>query len=223
MKCQTAQGLFSPYLDGRVSGVQMREMHAHMEQCSACRGEYAGLLTAQKLVSGLGRKPAPPDLEVRLQVALSQAIATRRRYRWESLQVRWANALNAFMFPATAGLVTAVFFFGLVIGLFAIPANVEASSTDDTPAALYTPPQLNSSPFLTTAGSVDGSLVVETFVDSNGRVSDYRILSAPAGTEKLIHQLDNMMIFTTFRPAMNLGRPTPGRVVLSFSGVDVRG
>jgi hypothetical protein len=32
-----------------------------------------------------------------------------------------------------------------------------------------------------------------------------------------------MLIFTTFRPAMNLGRPTPGRVVLSFSGVDVRG
>src|SRR5207302_8451404 len=107
-------------------------------------------------------------------------------------------------------------------GFFAIPLNVEASSKDDTPAMLYTPPQLSSSPFVTTVGSMDGSLVVETFVDANGRVADYRVLSAPSGTENLRHELDNMMIFTTFRPAMNLGRPTAGRVVLSFSAASRR-
>jgi hypothetical protein len=32
-----------------------------------------------------------------------------------------------------------------------------------------------------------------------------------------------MLIFTTFRPATNLGRPTAGRAVLSFSKISVRG
>jgi hypothetical protein len=31
------------------------------------------------------------------------------------------------------------------------------------------------------------------------------------------------LIFTTFRPATNLGRPTAGRAVLSFSKISVRG
>jgi len=171
----------------------------------------------------LGRKPAPADLAVRLQVAISQASQQSLRSRLEGMQVRWSNALNAFMLPATAGVMSAVLFFGLLIGYIAVPVNVEASSSDETPLMLYTPPQLNASPFMATIGSIEGSLVVEIYVDANGRVQDYRIISAPDGTEKLIPQLDNMLIFTTFHPAMTLGRPAPGRVVLSFSGVNVKG
>ena len=223
MSCIEIRDLFSPYLDRQASGAQMLAMESHLKSCEPCRAHHAQLAGTQKLVAALGPKKAPADLALRLQVALSQAKSQSYQQRWESLQLRWSHALNAFMFPATAGLVGAVFFFGLMIGFFAIPLNVEASSKDDTPAMLYTPPQLSSSPFITTVGSMDGSLVVETFVDSNGRVADYRVLSAPAGTENLRHALDNMMIFTTFRPAMNLGRPTAGRVVLSFSGVSVKG
>jgi hypothetical protein len=42
-------------------------------------------------------------------------------------------------------------------------------------------------------------------------------------SEKLMPQLDNMMIFTIFRPATAFGKPTPSKVVLSFSSVNVRG
>jgi hypothetical protein len=41
--------------------------------------------------------------------------------------------------------------------------------------------------------------------------------------QHLRRQLDQMMIFTTFRPATTFGRPAPGRVVLSFSRIHVRG
>src|SRR5438105_5630764 len=208
MTCTEIRDLFSPYLDRQASGAQMRVVEWHVQDCRLCRAHHAELAGAQKLLAGLGPKPAPVDLALRLQVALSQARAQSYQRRWENLQLRWSHALNAFMFPATAGLVSAVFFFGLMIGFFAIPLNVEASSKDDTPAMLYTPPQLSSSPFVTTVGSMDGSLVVETFVDSNGRVADYRVLSAPSGKENLRHELYNMMIITTFRPAMHLTPPT---------------
>lgn len=223
MKCAEARSLFSPYLDGAVSGVEMHAVSAHLQSCADCNVEYQQIARTQKMISSLGRKAAPPELALQLQVAISQAAKESWRTRLEGIHVRWSNTLNDFMFPATAGFVSAILFFALVIGYITVPQRVEASSADDTPLMLYTPPELSSSPFLTTVGNLDGSLVVETYVDANGRVSDYRILSAPEGTEKMIPQLDNMLIFTTFRPAMNLGRPTASRVVLSFSGVNVRG
>src|SRR5215471_14746859 len=219
MKCAEVESLLSCYLDGALTGAEMQAVSGHMRTCAACDVEHEKLTEAQRLVAGLGRKAAPPDLAVKLHVALSRASAQSYWRRFEGMQVRWSNALNAFMFPATAGLVSALLFFALLIGYIVAPANVEASGAEDVPLMLYTPPQLTSSPFMTTVGNIDGSLVVETYVDANGRVQDYRIISAPQGTEKLIPQLDNMMIFTTFRPAMNLGRPTAGRVVLSFAGV----
>jgi len=60
-------------------------------------------------------------------------------------------------------------------------------------------------------------------VDAQGRVQDYRILSGQEQNQHLRRQLDQMMIFTTFRPATSFGRPAPGRVVLSFSRIHVRG
>jgi hypothetical protein len=223
MTCRELQPLYSAYLDGAVTGAEMRAISEHLETCAGCERSYRSLSATQKMVSSLGRKPAPPELALRLQVAISQAAAQSYARRFEGWHVRFTNALQGIMFPATAGFVSAMLFFGLIIGYIAVPTSVSASSPDDTPFMLYTPPQLNSSPFMTTVGNLDGSLVVETFVDANGRVADYQIISAPKGTEKLIPQLDNMLIFTTFRPAMNLGRPTASRVVLSFSGVDVRG
>jgi hypothetical protein len=69
----------------------------------------------------------------------------------------------------------------------------------------------------------DDSLVIEAYVDANGRVQDYRILSESNQSKDLLPQVKNMLIFTTFRPAMSMGRPMPGRAVLSFSKISVRG
>ena len=67
------------------------------------------------------------------------------------------------------------------------------------------------------------SLVLEAYIDANGRVQDYRVLSSPDDTDAVDQQLKNMLIFTIFRPATSFGRPTSGRVVLSFSHVNVKG
>ena len=55
----------------------------------------------------------------------------------------------------------------------------------------------------------------------------YRILSDPDAAKELAPQVKSMLIdmmtFTTFRPALSMGRPTPSRAVLSFSKISVRG
>jgi hypothetical protein len=78
--------------------------------------------------------------------------------------------------------------------------------------------------FGTSLGSFgEDSVVVEAYVDANGRVQDYRVLSEPEGTKDVLPQLKNLLIFTTFRPALSMGVPTSGRAVISFSKISVKG
>lgn len=222
MKCNEAQSLFSLYLDSTLSGAQMQHLSAHMAGCATCSTEYKHLRRTQRMVAGLGKQPAPADLALRLRIALAVERTKNYRQRWEGLWVRLENGFNAFMFPATAGVLSAVIFFGLIIGFFGLPVNSSAST--DVPMALYTPPQLNSPPLpFLSIGNNEGSLVIETYVDANGRVGDYRIISAPEDAKDLIPRLNNLLIFTTFSPAMSMGRPTPSRILLSFSHMNVRG
>jgi len=223
INCAEARKLLSPYLDGRVSGAEMHGLRRHMEECANCAREYAALEDTQKLLACLVRKKAPADLALQLRLAISREAAGARRRRFEGLRVRMENALNAFMVPATAGLVSAVLCFGLLLGFFALPAELRASN-GDVPLMLYIAPELQQSAFGTSLGNVgDDSLVVLTYVDANGRVEDYKILSQPDDAKTVLPQLKNLLIFTTFRPALSMGRPTSGTAVLSFSKISVKG
>ena len=223
MNCGEAKKLFSPYLDGQVSGREMRALDGHMEQCSRCAREYGAMRRTQRLLANLGPKKAPADLALKLRVAISREIAHKRRARFEGVLVRLENTLNAFMVPATAGLVSAVLIFGLLLGFFALPGQLQASSTD-VPLMLYTAPQLEQSVFGTSLGSIgEDSVVIEAYVDANGRVQDYRILSQSEDAKAMLPQVKNLLIFTTFRPALSMGRPTAGRAVISFSKISVKG
>jgi hypothetical protein len=223
MKCIEIQKLISPYLDGHASGTEMRTISRHIEECAGCERQYAAMQRTQELLARLGTKKAPVDLALKLRLAISREAAQSRRPRFEGVMVRLENTLNAFMVPATAGLLSAVLTFGLLLGFFALPAQLLASSAD-VPLTLYTGPQLEQSAFGTTLGNVgDDAVVVEAYVDANGRVEDYRILSQPDDARTVLPQLKNLLIFTTFRPALSMGRPTAGTAVLSFSKISVKG
>ena len=222
MKCAEAKLLFSPYLDGAVSGTEMRELGSHLNACLRCDREYALLRQTQELLAKVGRPKPPADLALKLRLAISREAAATKRPPLEGLVMRFQNALNAFMVPATAGTIVAIAIFGFVMGL-TLP-ELQARNTNDVPLMLYTGPELQESSFAATLSGVnEDSLVIEAYVDANGRVQDYRILSDPDATQKLLPEVKRMLIFTTFRPAMSMGRPTTGRAVLSFSKISVRG
>ena len=220
MKCSVAKGLMSLYLDGAVTRSQLTQVNGHLRDCEECAADYSSAQRIQMLVGSLGRKAAPPDLALRLRVAASQELANSQRSRWEMLRVHWENAFNATMVPATAGILTTLIFFGLLIS-FLYPAQVRASN--DVPTMLYTPAELQFTPFELSGVANSESLIVEAYVGTDGRVQDYRILSAPEDDASILPQLKNMLIFTTFHPATAFGQPTASRVVLSFSKVQVKG
>lgn len=221
MKCAQANLQFSPYLDGALTGAQMHALAGHLESCSTCRREYLLLQQSQQLLGQLGRRKAPADLALNLRLAISREVAQRKGSYWQGWQVRMENALNAFAVPVTAGLVAAIAIFAFLIGSLALPLQAD---NDDVPLMLNTAPQLQQSAFGMSLDSIsDDSLVIEAYVDSNGRIQDYRILSDSKSTKELLPRVKNMLIFTTFQPATSMGRPTAGHAVLSFSKINVKG
>jgi anti-sigma factor RsiW len=215
MDCKQAKSMFSSYLDGAVSGHEMRDISAHLESCGACHCSYLSLQRTQALLSSLGKRKAPQDLELRLRLSIQQERSRTAARILQNLGLRIEHAINSFMLPATAGLFTAIITFGVLIGCFARP-----EIANDIPTSLYTPPRLAGGPYA--IQGLDGPVLIEASVDPSGRVLDYRILS-PHDSESLRVKIDNALIFTTFEPARAFGEPASGHVVLAFATVNVKG
>jgi len=223
LQCPQAKQLFSPYLDGAVTGTEMLALQNHLSECGACNEEYQGLQWTQQLLASVGRPKVPADLGLKLRLAISREAAQARRPPFEGLMVRLENVLEAFMVPVTAGFVSALIIFGIAMVYFVTPSSLQAKN--DVPLVMVnTGPELQPSAFGLTMDSIDDdSLVIEALVDANGRVQDYRILSDPRDSKVVLPQVKQMLIFTTFRPALSMGRPTPSKAVLSFSKISVKG
>jgi hypothetical protein len=222
LTCAASCRLMSPYLDGAVSGAEMLSLQAHLHDCSACSREYASLQRTQQLLLAAPRPSVPSDLGLKLRLAISREAAQRRRPILEGLHLWVENTVEASMVPATAGLVCAILIFGLVAAVLGIPGQLQANN-QDVPLVLNTGPELQQSAFATLSSINTDSLVIEAYVDSQGRVEDYKILSDPDGSKELLPEVKRMLIFTTFRPAMSMGHPISSRAVLSFSKISVRG
>ncbi len=223
LQCPQARQLFSPYLDGAVTGAEMLALQNHFSKCPACHEQYQALRRTQQLLVNVGRPKVPADLGLKLRLAISREAAHARHSRFEGMMVRLENALEAFMVPAAAGLVSALILFGIAMVYFVAPSSLRADN--DVPLVMVnTGPELQASAFGLSMETIDDdSLVIEAYVDANGRIQDYRILSDSNDSQEVLPKVKQMLIFTTFRPALSMGRPTPSRAVLSFSKISVKG
>jgi hypothetical protein len=223
LKCPQAKRLFSPYLDGAVTGTEMLALQVHLDRCADCQQQYESLRRSQQLLVSLGRPKPPEDLGLRLRVAISREAAQAKRPPFEGWLMRLENSLRAHMVPATAGFLTAFIIFGIAMVFFVAPSSLQANN--DVPLVMVnTAPELQQSVLGMTLDTINAdSLVIEAYVDANGRVQDYQILSDPDVSKDVMPEVKQMLIFTTFRPALSMGRPTPSRAVLSFSKISVRG
>ena len=224
-ECSSIRDQFSSYLDGAITGVAMQSVAAHLESCAPCGTDFAAWRATQLLLAGLGPAKPPADLALRLRVAISQERAHTARRSLARWQVRWQNTVAPLLLQASAGLASAVLLIGtvtLLVGTFAAPEPLQAS---DAPPATASSPRFLYSTFENTDGAMarrGDSLIIEAYVDDEGRVYDFRILSGP-DDPRIRAQIENMLLFSVFEPARVFGQPVKGLAVLSFSGVSVRG
>ena len=222
-KCADLREQFSAYLDGAVTGAVMHEIAAHLEVCSGCSVEFAQWRNAQSLVSSIGPAKAPENLGLRLRVALSQQMANTTEEKFARGRVRWENTMLPLMWRVTAGFASTVAMLGavaLLIGMFSpepLLARDEPLGKSSSPRFLYTSVE-------PAEGVADDNnpVVVLAFVNGEGRVYDYKILSGNTDS-KTRSQLEDTLAFSVFAPAQVFGQPVPGTVLRSFAGVSVRG
>ena len=229
MTCAEVRPLFPSFLDKAATGVEMQAVSDHMNACRECQSEYRRLENTRLLVASLGRKPAPPDLALKIRLALSRERSRTWRSIVQGYMVRLEDAVNAFMFPATAGILTTIIFFGALAGFLFVPA-VSASpqvGADEMVPGFYPsprlkPPQTAMSSVADTDLNLDSPVVIQAFVDANGRVQNYEIISGP-DTEDVRSQLNRALLFTSFTPAYAFGQPIQGTAIICFSHVNVKG
>jgi hypothetical protein len=127
--------------------------------------------------------------------------------------------------PATGGFVAALFVFAVVLPFY---AHVEplGPGSDALPSALFQPARIEALAGFSVSALDEkkaDNLLVEATVGVDGSIVDYRILSGPDNV-KIRRQLDQLLMFSRFRPSMSFGRPmSGGRVIMSFSAVNIQG
>jgi hypothetical protein len=223
MMCTEARSLLPAYVDKVLSGAEMQLLAQHMSECSGCRSEYRKLENTRQLVVSLGRKPVPADLALRIRLALSRERSRSWRSLLQSYLVRMEDAVNAFMLPATAGIVSTVIFFGALTGFF---VTAQTGAEEMVPGiylpARLQPPQTAMSSVADMDLNLDAPVVIQAFVDANGHVQNYEIVAGP-DTEKVRSQLNRALLFTSFSPAYSLGQPVAATAIICFSHVNVKG
>ncbi|HYB61234.1 MAG TPA: anti-sigma factor [Methylomirabilota bacterium] len=237
MTCGRIRELLPGYLDGALPGPERAAWHGeigqHLAECPGCRQEMERYKELSSVMSRVERVSPPPDLAVRIRVAVSrvreEAGLPGRVRRWRDRgELVLKNILEPLALPVTGGLVVALVVFAVVIQVLGVGVPLEAV-VGDSPSNLLQPARVESlAPFPITgltdsATGVGRPLLVEATVGVDGDAVSYRIISGPT-TESVRRQLDQVMMFSHFRPELSFGRPTTdGHVVLSFSEVHVRG
>ncbi|HTV15083.1 MAG TPA: zf-HC2 domain-containing protein [Acidobacteriaceae bacterium] len=223
--CSAVRAQFSDYLDGNLTGVAMQSVAGHLEGCSACAADFGLWRQSQQALANLEPARPPADLALRIRVALSQEQARTAKNFFATWKVRWENTVAPFLLQASAGLASAVVLIGtltFLIGAFAAP---EPANATDEPLGMASGPHFLYSTLETDAGTVSrkGSPVtVEVFVDPQGRVYDYDIVSGPADPATRAG-LESLLLTSVFLPATTYGQPVKGVALLTFSDVSVQG
>ncbi|HKV05968.1 MAG TPA: zf-HC2 domain-containing protein [Candidatus Acidoferrales bacterium] len=232
MNCREAQHRLPGYLDGAIREDDRVRLRGHLDSCGTCREQLEGYRLLAGHLANFEPVAPPPGLALRIRLQASQ-----ERSPWDGVRRAWSrvvlvsqNILKPLAVPATGGVLTAVAVFVFVTQSMLMGMPIGGVATDDLPLNLVQPAQLESlAPFpVPDIGETDGRansgpLLLEATLNAQGEVLFYKILSGP-NTPVLQRQMDQLLLFSRFRPQLGFGRPMGGgRVLLSFSEVRVRG
>ncbi len=240
MKCATVRSNLPGYLDGGLASAMSDSAHVqmsrHLDSCAVCREELQRYRKLSLLLSRAPRVVPPADLAIRIKVAAAQKQSTqgwkqRFAHLHDRAEILLDNVFRPVMAPATGGFFSAILVFVVVLHMMVPGVSVQAVP-NDVPLNLMQPAELitlsdnpgNWAPEEhETELSLPHGLLLDVTVDQHGQMLDYQILSGPDSRD-MRHQLNQMLLFSRFRPMMSFGRPAAGgHVILSFSAVHVRG
>jgi hypothetical protein len=133
----------------------------------------------------------------------------------------WRSSIAPLALRLSGGFAVTVVLAGGLFWMFGAPIAVLAN--DDGMAHLVAPRYMYSQvPPEPISTKRDVPIVVDAMVDSSGRVYRYTILEGPTDSEVNV-RVENNLLTSVFAPATVFGVPVRGHVVITYTGVSVRG
>jgi anti-sigma factor RsiW len=228
MNCVETARLLAGYLDGAIASREHARLRGHLDSCENCRAELQEYRRMAVCLANVEPVPVPHDLAVRIRTQASRAKSGRGA--WSRALLILEDIVRPHAVPATGGILAALAIFVLLVQNVLAGVPMGGIVPNDLPLNLVQPAELESfapfaAPAIITAGDTEnsGAMLVEATVDARGEVVSYKILSGPKGPA-VERQIDEVLMFSRFRPRMDFGQPADGgRVLLGFSEVHVHG
>lgn len=222
--CGFVQSSLSDYLDGAVTGLEMRRIATHLEACRECEAEFSLTRHMQTTLASIASVKAPAELGLRLRLAISREQERSWSSRFDRLSLTWQNALRPLFMKACAGLAGALVLIGSILFLLGAMSAANPVMANDEPLGAMTAPHYlySMAGIQPVATAQDATIVIEASINARGQVYDYRILSGPHDAAVRSQVVDRLLA-SVFRPASVFGVPVRGHVIMTFAGLSVRG
>jgi len=232
MNCLAIERLLPGYLDGAIGARERARVREHLDSCGKCREELERYRRMEACLANVQCVSAPSDLAAQIRVQAAQAgsragVLARMMSR---AALVFDDVVRPHAVPATGGILAALGIFILLVQNILAGVPMTGVVPNDLPLNLVQPAALESlAPFpapgiVPADGQTDsGALLLETTVNAEGQAVNYKILSGPCN-RAVKRQIDQVLMFSRFRPQLSFGRPAAGgHVLLAFSEMRVRG
>ncbi len=209
MGCRKAQSLMSAFIDSMARNSEVAGLESHLATCGPCQRQLQAYISLKNLLLSVEEPEVPADLALKTRVRLShERLPNGLRRLGERLEVWAANAIRPLAVPAVVGVCITLLSFGGILNGMATYRSVRI--TDPTVAQIG-----RSTPDLTQA------MWVEVYVDQNGKVPYYAVLSGPEDDPVVYRWLENLLDAGVFKPATVGGRPIASTFIMSFPGISI--
>ncbi len=224
MNCASTRSSFSGYLDGAISGREMQAMAGHLEGCGGCRIDFEQWRGMQRVLEQAGTLKSPADLGLKLRLAISHEGAKRQGHWSDWLSLKWDNLLRPALVQWSAGLASALVLIGSLAMLVGVVAAPQAVLANDEPLGALTAPHYlySAARLVPVMAPDDATIVIQANVSEAGEVYDYTVLSGTMDAATAAAVRDQLMV-QVYEPARVFREPVRGQVLITFSGVSVRG
>jgi hypothetical protein len=221
VSCANTRKLMSSFIDSMATFSEAERVEAHVSTCDPCHRQLQSLISMRSLLTRIEKPPVPEDLMLETRVRLSHE---RNRNLLVRLETQFNNILRPFAIPAILGVSLTTLFFGILLASLASNATAMAETriAEKPVFALYQPVRTTDPTMARFASSDnqnwDEPLMIETDVDGDGRVTEYRIISGPHGDD-VNRWIREVLSLAQFTPAIAFGKPIGSKIILSFVAV----
>jgi hypothetical protein len=212
------------YVEGGLDEVERIGIGYHLQECSSCELHRKEVRSVRTGLRQLPVRQPPALVSTRLRV-----IASRERSRqavrhdiqsWASelrsrIRLLFDNLLRPLAVPAAGGILASSICFGTIMNNL----HVHAEWGNDVPIGISSDVDFaDISPF--TSGSQDIKVLLT--LDAQGNVTDYAPQNTTV-THDEIQQIGNLVLYSSFTPAIRGGRRVSSKRYWLASHISVRG